>query len=58
MRVPERSGDIIMNGHCRGNIKQGDVIIFEGQVSHKTEVNKSDQDRLVIAFTLEEKNGI
>lgn len=58
VRVPPNSGDIIMNGHCKGNIRQGDVIIFEGQVSHKTEVNKSDQDRLVIAFTLEEKNGI
>lgn len=58
VRVPERSGDIIMNGHCKGNIKQGDVIVFEGQVSHKTEINNSDRDRLVIAFTLEEKNEI
>lgn len=56
VRVPENSGDIIMNGYCRGNIKQGDVIVFDGSVSHKTEVNNSDRDRLVIAFTLEEKD--
>ena len=58
VKVPDNSGDIIMNGHCRGNIKQGDVIVFDGQVSHKTEINNSDSDRLVMAFTLEEKNEI
>lgn len=51
----ENCGDIVMRGCCRGKIKEGDVIIFDGDISHYTMVNNSGEDRVVAAFILEEK---
>ena len=57
LQAPENCGDIIMNGFCKGDIKENDVIIFDGWVSHRTQPNNSTQDRIVIAFTMEETSG-
>lgn len=54
IKVPENSGDIVMQQYCRGYIEEGDIIIFDGGVSHKTRVNESNEDRIVVAFTLNE----
>lgn len=54
IKVPPNSGDIVMRQYCRGHIEEGDLIIFDGKVAHKTRPNLSNEDRVVVAFTLDE----
>lgn len=54
LEAKENCGDIIMHNFCKGRIREGDVIIFDGGITHKTQVNNSGHDRIVIAFTLDE----
>ena len=54
IKVPPNSGDIVMRQYCRGHIEEGDLIIFDGGVAHKTRPNLSNEDRVVVAFTLDE----
>ena len=54
IQAKENCGDIVMHNFCKGYIEEDDVIVFDGAISHKTQINKSGQDRIVIAFTLDE----
>jgi len=55
IKAEPNCGDIVMHNFCKGRIQEGDVIVFDGAISHKTQINKSGHDRVVIAFTMDEE---
>ena len=51
LKKPKNSGNIIIENKLI-KIKQNDIIVFENWMNHKTEINKSKENRIIFSINL------